>query len=55
MEQIYTLPGRPLRVVFDWSNGFKRFFDPAGHAWAFVGEQQDMAEPVKRRGEKHGR
>ncbi len=44
MEQIYRLTGRPLRVVFDWSNGFKRFFDPAGHAWAFVGK-----------GEKHGR
>ena len=55
MEQIYRLTGRPLRVVFDWSNGFKRFFDPAGHAWAFVAEQQDTVKPVKRQGGKHGR
>ena len=55
MEQIYRLTGRPLRVVFDWSNGFKRFFDPAGHAWAFVGEQQGTVTKVKRQGGKHGR
>ena len=55
MEQIYRLTGRPLRVVFDWSNGLKPFFDPAGHAWAFVGEQQHTTEPMVRRGGKHGR
>ncbi len=55
MEQIYRLTGRPLRVVFDWSNGLKRFFDPAGHAWAFVRDEQDTPEPVKTRGGKHGR
>lgn len=55
MERIYSLTGRPLRVVFDWSNGFKRFFDPAGHAWAFVGEQKDGAKPVRPRGGRYGR
>ena len=55
IEQIYRLTGQPLRVVFDWSNGFKCFFDPAGHAWALVGEQQDTAKRVKTKGGKHGR
>ena len=54
-EQIYSLRGRPLRIVFDWSSGFKRFFDPAGHAWTFIEEQKDTAEPIKTRGAKHGR
>ena len=54
MEQIYRLKGRPLSMVFDWSSGFRRFFDPAGHGWAFVGEHQDAVKPVTRRGEKHG-
>ena len=55
LEQIYRLTGQPLRVVFDWSNGLRRFFDPAGHAWAFIGAQKHTAKPVKRRGGKHGR
>ncbi len=55
MEQIYRLTGQPLRMVFDWSNGLKRFFDPAGHAWAFIGEQQNTAKPVRAKGERHGR
>ncbi len=55
IEQIYRLTGQPLRVVFDWSNGFKRFFDPGGHAWAFVGKQQNTAKLVKAKGGKHGR
>src|SRR5579871_3957225 len=35
MEHIYRLTGRPLRAVYEWSGQYKRFFDPAGHAWAF--------------------
>lgn len=54
MEQIYRLTGRPLRLVFDWSNGFKRFFDPAGHAWAFVGEREDTGMQIKGKGGQHG-
>ena len=55
LEQIYRLTGQPLRVVFDWSNSLRRFFDPSGHAWAFIGAQTHTAKPVKRRGGKHGR
>lgn len=36
LEQRYRLTGAPLRVVLNWSSQYKRFFDPAGHAWAFV-------------------
>jgi DNA-binding transcriptional ArsR family regulator len=36
LEQRYRLTGAPLRGVLDWSSQYKRFFDPAGHAWAFV-------------------
>ena len=55
LEQIYKLKGQPLRVVFDWSNSLRRFFDSAGHAWAFVGERKHTAKPVRTRGGKHGR
>ncbi len=54
-EQIYKLTGRPLRVVFEWSSNYKHFFDPAGHAWALVGEQEGTGMPVKKTGGKHGR
>ena len=55
MEQIYKLTGRPLRVVFEWSGSYKRFFDPAGHAWAFVSEQEGDRKQTKVKGGKHGR
>ena len=55
MEQIYKLTGRPLAVVFDWSSKYKRFFDPAGHAWAFVTEPQRKTKQRKAREGKHGR
>jgi DNA-binding transcriptional ArsR family regulator len=48
VEQQYRLTGAPLRVVFEWSAQYKRFFDPSGHAWAFV--------PASTKGKaKHGR
>lgn len=37
LEQRYRLTGEPLKVVFDWSANYRRFFDPSGHAWSFVG------------------
>ena len=55
MEQIYRLTGRPLRVVFDWSKKYKQFFDPAGHAWSFVVEEEEEAQAVTRRNRTHGR
>ena len=37
LEQRYRLTGTPLKVVFDWSSRYRRFFDPSGHAWIFAG------------------
>ena len=36
VEQRYRLTGAPLRQVYEWSGQYRRFFDPAGHAWTFV-------------------
>ena len=44
LEQRYRLTGAPLREVFGWVSQYQAFFDPAGHAWAFV-----------QKGAKHGR
>lgn len=55
MEQIYKLTGRPLTAVFAWSSKYKRFFDPAGHAWAFVEDRQDKRSKTKASEGKHGR
>ena len=55
LEHIYRLTGRPLAAVFDWSSQYKRFFDPAGHAWAFVGEQQGKTKQNKTGGSGRGR
>lgn len=55
MEQIYRLTGQPLRVVFEWSRGFKHFFDPAGHAWAFTAEERGGKQQTGTKGGKHGR
>jgi DNA-binding transcriptional ArsR family regulator len=38
MERQYRLTGAPLQAVFEWSSQYRRFFDPAGHAWSFVAE-----------------
>jgi DNA-binding transcriptional ArsR family regulator len=35
-ERKYHLTGAPLKMVFDWCVQYRRFFDPAGHAWAFA-------------------
>jgi DNA-binding transcriptional ArsR family regulator len=37
LEQRYRLTGTPLKVVFDWSSRYRRFFDPSGHVWRFTG------------------
>jgi DNA-binding transcriptional ArsR family regulator len=37
-ERQYRLTGAPLQAVFEWSSQYRRFFDPAGHAWSFVAE-----------------
>lgn len=50
VERQYCLTGAPLKIVFDWSSQYRRFFDPAGHAWAFVSEGG-----VKKGASKHGR
>ena len=54
LEQIYKLTGHPLRMVFDWSSEYRRFFDPAGHAWAFVSERSGSEAPARTKGLKHG-
>ena len=51
LEQQYRLTGKPLRMVFEWTSQYKRFFDPAGHAWAFVAE----ASPARKGARNHGR
>lgn len=48
LEQRYRLTGTPLKVVFDWSSRYRRFFDPAGHAWRFA----DTEKPPVRKGER---
>ena len=55
LEHIYKLTGRPLAVVFAWSGKYKRFFDPTGHAWAFVEERQEKKHKTKAGEVKHGR
>lgn len=48
-EQKYQLAGAPLKTVFDWCSQYRRFFDPAGHAWAF-GSMKDVAAPNRKVG-----
>ena len=55
MEQQYRLTGDPIRVVFEWSRQYKRFFDPAGHAWSFVSAQQSGPANLRTGRGKHGR
>ncbi len=54
LEQQYRLTGEPIRLVFEWSRQYKRFFDPAGHAWAFVPQTRRSAS-LKRRKPRNGR
>ncbi len=55
LEQMYRLTALPLRVVYDWSSTYKRFFDPSGHAWAFVAQGEDPTKTATPRIGKHGR
>jgi DNA-binding transcriptional ArsR family regulator len=36
IEHHYSLTAAPLQLIHDWSSQYRRFFDPAGHAWAFT-------------------
>jgi DNA-binding transcriptional ArsR family regulator len=56
LEHRYRLTGDPLREVFDWTAKYKRFFDPAGHAWSFlpsVPEAKQYSGKTKKGG-RHG-
>lgn len=55
MEQIYKLTAEPIRMVFEWSGQYKRFFDPAGHAWSFVPGKDRQVRQSSREKKKHGR
>lgn len=58
LEHRYRLTGDPLREVFDWAARYKRFFDPAGHAWSFTPSGANATKPesgkTKRGGRRHG-
>jgi DNA-binding transcriptional ArsR family regulator len=49
-EQKYHLTGEPLKTVFDWCFQYRRFFDPAGHAWTFA-SVKDVRKSVRKGGE----
>ena len=56
VEQQYRLTGEPLKAVFDWSKQYRRFFDPEGHAWAFVPDAPSPApSATASKGTRHGR
>jgi DNA-binding transcriptional ArsR family regulator len=48
LEQRYRLTAAPLKVVAKWTDQYRPFFDPSGHAWAFV-ESKTQKRP------RHGR
>jgi DNA-binding transcriptional ArsR family regulator len=43
-ESRYRLTPAPLRSVWHWLDGYRRFIDPSGHQWVLMG----AAEPKKR-------
>jgi DNA-binding transcriptional ArsR family regulator len=53
-EQKYHLTAGPLKLVFDWCGQYRRFFDPAGHAWAFA-SVENAAAAAKKGGGRNGR
>ncbi len=53
-EQRYHLTGAPLKTVFDWCIQYRRFFDPAGHAWVFA-SVEDIRTPMRKGGGRNGR
>lgn len=56
VERKYRLTGKPLKIVFGWSSQYHRFFDPAGHAWAFTSlKPQTSPKSLKRGNRAHGR
>ena len=55
LEQQYRLTAEPIRLVFEWSSQYKRFFDPSGHAWSFVPVQRSRPTQPKRRKTTDGR
>ncbi len=46
-EQKYHLTGAPLKTVADWCTQYRRFFDPAGHAWAFTPTKEARPSQTK--------
>lgn len=54
LEQMYRLTAEPLRLVFQWSGQYKRFFDPSGHAWAFTAPVKNKRIPAVRKGKNGG-
>jgi DNA-binding transcriptional ArsR family regulator len=53
LEQQYRLTGMPLKVIFDWSSQYRRFFDPSGHVWRMTGVESKP--PTKKGARTHGR
>ena len=53
LEQRYRLTGMPLKVVFDWSSQYRRFFDPSGHAWRLTGVESKLQ--TRKGARAHGR
>jgi DNA-binding transcriptional ArsR family regulator len=49
-EQQYRLTAEPLKAVSDWCLQYRRFFDAAGHAWAFASSRADPQKAVKKAG-----
>jgi DNA-binding transcriptional ArsR family regulator len=36
LSRKYSLTPEPLEAVLRWAQRYRRFFDPAGHAWEFT-------------------
>jgi DNA-binding transcriptional ArsR family regulator len=55
LERHYRLTAAPIKAVFEWSSQYRRFFDPAGHAWEFVAADKDTKRKAAKGGRAHGR
>lgn len=55
LEQKYRLTAAPLKGVLDWAAQYRRFFDPAGHAWAFTQTANRKTKPMTKGKQRHGR
>jgi DNA-binding transcriptional ArsR family regulator len=56
LEQQYRLTAGPLKAVFNWASQYRRFFDSAGHAWAFAPVEEKPRPKSLTRGDRvHGR